>query len=109
MIQGNRERALDCYKRTAALMPSFARPTVKMAALLLQRGNANEAQQALVTFLIRNPRDVSAGFALARSYELTHDHAAALREYRALLNLRLGNKMNRLIEDHIAALQEQNK
>jgi hypothetical protein len=111
-LQGNRawakgdlQRAVECYKRTADLMPHYVEPTRKLAGVLALMGKVSEAEKTLTSFLSQHPMETSVRLMLARLYDLTGNRAAALREYRALLGFQPDEKTSRVARERIDALQ----
>ena len=106
MAEGKFHRAEDCYKRTADLMPGFARATLKLSTAQLKMAKRAEAQQTLDDYLQRYPEEVSVLLAAAQLSELSGDRNAALGKYQALLGRQPEDRIRRFAQERVFLLQQ---
>ena len=87
---GDLQRTLQFYTRAADLMPNDARALDRLARFLSKV----------------ETKETFAHLELALLYELSGDRSGALREYKAVLQLRPSEHIRRFVEGRIALLQK---
>jgi hypothetical protein len=106
-VLGKLDRAIDCFRRAASLMPTVSSPVAKLSVLLAQTGHTLEAKGLLSDFLAQYPTDLTARLALASVYQMIGDPIAALNEYGLLLRLQPDERMAQLIEERVRSLRSE--
>ncbi|MBZ5535390.1 MAG: hypothetical protein LAO31_05490 [Acidobacteriia bacterium] len=108
MARGDRERALECFRRAVELMPNYVSPALKLSRLLAEGGGSREGQDVLLRFLSQPNRNLdqerAARLDLAQLYENSGYREAALQQYRTYLTLQPTKENRARIEQHITEL-----
>jgi hypothetical protein len=113
--QNNLPRALDCFRRSAELMPNNVSPALKLSTVLIRIGARRDAMQPLLNFLtmtsttvgdeeLRQPQQRAAHFRLGQIYEICGDREDALRHYSEVLALQPNDEDRALVQKRIADL-----
>jgi len=98
---GERDRAQQCYRHAAALMPNHTNLAIKLSRLQSARGALTEARETLMRYLAQHPRSQLPRLLLAQLYESAGDRSAAVREYRTYLSLGPDEESRREVERRI--------
>jgi tetratricopeptide (TPR) repeat protein len=104
ITQKNPQRALQCYKNMMEMSPNSAKVAINVSEAQMQLGKPLEAQQSLVQFLERRPREGQARLQLAYLYELTGKRQQALDAYRTYQALHPRDASLPLVQKRIAEL-----
>ena len=98
------QRALRCYKKMMEMSPNSAKVAINLSETQMQLGQTLEAQQGLVQFLERRPKEGQARLQLAYLYELTGKRQEALNAYRTYQSLHPTDASSPLVQKRIAEL-----
>jgi Tetratricopeptide repeat/Dolichyl-phosphate-mannose-protein mannosyltransferase len=104
ILQRNPQRALQCYRHMMELMPNSVSAAIKLSQVQLQLGKPLEAQQTLVQFLERHPKEAQVRFQLAHLFELTGNRREALDAYYTYQALHPGDANVPIVQQRIAEL-----
>jgi tetratricopeptide (TPR) repeat protein len=101
---GDLDRAEHCFRRAAVLMPDLPKTATTLSELQSRRGARGEAMETLARYISRHPRSPTPHLRIAQLHDSAGDTAAALREYRAYLELGPDEENRREVERRIGQL-----